>query len=266
MLGLFDTHAHIDASAFEADRDEMMARASLAGVSHIVCIGASDEMKANYTSLALAAKHPCVYATVGVHPHDARVVDAACLEEIERLSFGPKVVAIGETGLDYHYDHSPREKQREVFRSFLQLAKRRSLPVVIHTREAEEDTIQIMREERAQDIGGVMHCFSGTRGLAEAALELDFYLSFSGILTFKTAEEIREVAKACPKDRALVETDCPYLAPLPFRGKRNEPAFVKHTAEKLAELWGLSLEETARITHENARRFFRLPLEGGGTA
>lgn len=258
MISLFDTHAHIDASAFESDRDEMMARATLAGVSQIVCIGASDEMKANYTTLAMAAKHPHVYATVGVHPHDARVVDEACLAEIERLSHEPKVVAIGETGLDYHYDHSPREKQQEAFRAFLRLAKRRRLPVIIHTREAEDDTIQILRDENAQDIGGVMHCFSGTRKLGEAALELGFYLSFSGILTFKTAEEIREVAQRCPKDRALIETDCPYLAPIPFRGKRNEPAFVKHTAEKLAELWGLSLEETARITHENARRFFRL--------
>lgn len=266
MAALFDTHAHIDAAAFEVDRDAMMARASQAGVSHIVCIGASDEMRANYTSLALAAKHPHVYATVGVHPHDARVVDEACLAEIERLSENDKVVAIGETGLDYHYDHSPRDKQREVFRSFLALARKRKLPVVIHTREAEDDTIQILREEKAEQIGGVMHCFSGTRKLGEAALDLGFYLSFSGILTFKTAEEIREVAKLCPKDRALVETDCPYLAPIPFRGKRNEPAFVKHTAEKLAELWGLSFEETARITHENAQRFFRLDAAEDGAA
>lgn len=258
MPSLFDTHAHIDASAFEADRDLMMARAAQAGVSHIVCIGASDGLRANYSTLAMAAQHPHVYATVGVHPHDARVVDEAALAEIERLSHEPKVVAIGETGLDYHYDHSPREQQQEVFRAFLRLAKRRGLPVIIHTREAEEDTIRILREENAEDIGGVMHCFSGTRALGEAALALGFYLSFSGILTFKTAEEIREVAQRCPRDRALIETDCPYLAPIPFRGKRNEPAFVKHTAEKLAELWGLSLDETARITHENARRFFRL--------
>lgn len=257
-MKFFDAHAHIDADVYDDDRDALLQRARDAGVTHIVCIGASDEMKANYTTLEVAKKYDGVYATVGVHPHDAKIVDDACLAEIERLAGADEVVAIGETGLDYHYDHSPRDKQVEVFRQFLQLAKKLDLPAVIHTREADDDTIAMIQSADADGVQGVLHSFTGGEALARAAVERDWYVSFSGILTFRNAEPLRKIAASLPIERVMVETDCPYLTPMPYRGKRNEPAYVVHTARKLAEVWGRDPGEVQRITGENAARFYRI--------
>ncbi len=237
----------------------MLERAKAAGVSRIVAIGASDAEKANEPTLEIAQAHAEVFASVGVHPHDARLVDEAVLARIRAQAGRPKVVGIGETGLDYHYDHSAREAQVEVFRRFVRLAKELGLPVVVHSREAEDDTLRVLEEEHAEEVGGVMHCFGGSKKLAEGALALGFYVSFSGVLTFKNAEALREIARTVPRDRVMVETDCPFLAPIPMRGRRNEPAFVAHTAKKLAEVWGVEELEARRVTSENAARLFRLP-------
>jgi len=252
----FDAHAHIDSKSFDEDRLEVIQRAEEAGVTHIVCIGAADEMKANYTSVKLAEEHANIYATVGVHPHDARIVDEDCLVEIERLAQGPKVVAIGETGLDYHYDHSPRDKQREVFRQFLQMAKNLDLPAVIHTRDADEDTIEILKSENTNGLCGVLHSFTGGRALAETAIDIGWYVSFSGILTFNSAQNLRDIAADLPPEQVLVETDAPYLAPVPKRGRRNEPSYVVHTVDKLAELWKMDPIEVRKLTGANAASFY----------
>jgi TatD DNase family protein len=254
----FDSHAHLD--GFGADLEEVLSRARAAGVSHIVAVGASDKMKPNYTTVEIAEKHERIFAAVAVHPHDASIVDRACVDEIERIASHPKVVAIGETGLDYHYDHSPRKQQEEAFIAFIDLARRMKKPLVIHTREADQETVDILKRERAEEIGGIIHCFTGTELLAKGAIEIGFYISFSGVLTFRNADLLRAIAKDLPRDRVLVETDCPYLTPVPLRGKKNEPAFVVHTAEKLAEIWSLSFSEVKRITGENAARAFRIPI------
>ncbi|MCK6547699.1 TatD family hydrolase, partial [Myxococcota bacterium] len=256
-----DSHAHLDGEKFAQDLEDTLRRARDVGLTDIVCIGASDGFESNKPTLALAEKIPHVFATVGIHPHDAKVADAACLAEIRALAKHPKVVGIGETGLDYYYDHSPREAQQDAFRAFLAMARELQLPVVVHTRDAEDDTIQILREEKANEIGGVLHCFTGTEKLAAAAMELDLYVSFSGVLTFKNADPLRAIAKGLRRDRVLVETDCPYLAPIPYRGKRNEPAYVVHTAKVLADVWGVSLDDVKAITGANAVRMFKLPAE-----
>jgi TatD DNase family protein len=252
----FDSHAHLDGAKYQTDLDAVLTRAEAAGVTHLVCIGASNNLEANYPTLELAKKHQNIFATVGIHPHDAGIVNDETLKEIESLSHREKVVAIGETGLDYFYDRSPREEQIAAFREFVRLARARQLPIVVHTRDAEEDTISVLDSEGARDVGGIIHCFTGTERLAEAALELDFHISFSGILTFANAGPLRAIARELPRERVLVETDCPYLTPAPHRGTRNEPAFVIHVAEKLAELWGCSLEEVKAVTGGNAARLF----------
>jgi len=253
-MGLFDSHAHLD--HFGDALPEVLTRAKAAGVSHIVTIGASDKLAPNETAVRIAESLPNVWATVGVHPHDASIVDQECLDTILRLSRSKKVVAIGETGLDYHYDHSPRDVQRKAFRDFLELARAEKKPAIIHTREADDDTVAILREAHAEQIGGVIHCFTGGPELARGALDLGFYLSFSGVITFKTAEPLRAIARNAPRDRVLIETDCPFLAPIPHRGKQNEPAFVAHTAHLLAGLWGVSDDEVASLTSANAARLF----------
>jgi TatD DNase family protein len=196
---------------------------------------------------------------VGLHPHDAREASAEVREELARLAASPEVTAVGEIGLDYHYDHSPRDEQQEVFRHFLGLARALKKPAVIHTREAAADTLRILREERAQEVGGIIHCFSEDIAFAREALDLGFFLSFSGIVTFKSARSIQEVAAWAPGDRILVETDAPYLAPVPFRGKRCEPAHVVHTARFVAQLRGLGLDELAALTTANARGLVLAP-------
>lgn len=254
---LIDSHAHLD--SFGEELPAVLDRARLAGVAQIITIGASDGLGPNHRAVEIARAHPHIFASVGIHPHDARLADQSALDTIEGLAADPKVVAIGETGLDYHYKHSTIEEQRRAFRDFVALALRVKKPLVIHTRDADADTADILRETGAREVGGVIHCFTGTPALASAAIDLGFYVSFSGILTFKAADELRAIAKDLPRDRVLVETDCPFLAPVPHRGKKNEPAFVALTAERLAELWGVSVTEVQAKTSENSARLFGLP-------
>ena len=255
---LVDTHTHLDDARYHDDRDAVIARAREAGVDAFVTIGC--DLSTSRAAVALAEQHPSIYASVGVHPHEVKHIGDGWYAEFHRLANSKKVVAYGEIGLDYHYNHSSPKEQRERFREQVQLARELRLPVIIHTREAQEDTITILREERASEIGGVFHCFSGDAWLAKDALDLGFYLSFSGILTFQNAAMLREIARNTPLDRLLIETDCPYLTPVPHRGKRNEPSYVTHVAAQLAALHapGLSLEQIAHVTTENARRLFKI--------
>jgi TatD DNase family protein len=252
---LIDTHTHLDDARYDADRDAMIQRARQAGVTAFVTIGC--DLTTSRSAVTLADRHPDIYASIGVHPHEVKHIRDDWYDELRRLAQRTKVVAYGEIGLDYHYNHSPPKDQRERFREQIQLARDLHLPVVIHTREAQEDTISILKEEKASEVGGVFHCFSGDAWLAKDALDLGFYLSFSGILTFNNATMLREIAKQTPLDRVLIETDCPYLTPVPHRGKRNEPAFVSHVARQLAEIHpDLSLERIEEATTENAKRLF----------
>jgi TatD DNase family protein len=258
-----DSHAHLDTPNFDADRAEVIARARAAGVEMILEIAGSDVGKGSLEpGLKLAEEHEFIYAATGLHPHEASLYDPQLEQTLLECSRHPKVIGWGEIGLDYYYDHSPREVQQRVFRRQLELALDRRLPVIIHTRDAEPDTIAILRETWAgaggAGVGGIIHCFTGSQSLADAALEMGFHISFSGVVTFKTAEELRAVARRVPIERLLIETDCPFLAPVPYRGKRNEPAFVVETAKKLAELKTVGLEEIARATSDNFRRLIRL--------
>ncbi len=241
---MIDSHCHLDDSDFDADRDAVIARARAAGIETMLAIGSEG-------AVGLAEAHPDIYATLGIHPHEAAKADRAALDRLaERLSH-PKVLAVGEIGLDYHYDFSPRETQREVFRAQLAIAKAAGLPVIIHTREAWPDTLALLRESGIAR--GVMHCFSEGPEEAAQALELGFFVSFAGIVTFPKAQRIQEAARRVPADRLLVETDAPYLAPVPYRGKRNEPAFVVETARKIAALRGETFEQVAAATNRNFR-------------
>ncbi len=250
---LIDTHCHLDPEYFPEGPDETLARARSAGVTGFVCVGVGSPAQAR-AALELAGRRADVWATVGVHPHDAQQCDSSLEGELSQLGREPRVVAIGEIGLDFHYDHSPRERQAEVFRRFIALARELKKPIVVHTRSAPAETLAILEEERASEVGGLIHCFSEDKAFARRALALDFDLSFSGIVTFKRATEIQEVAAWAPADRILVETDSPYLAPIPLRGKRCEPAYVLHTARFVAGLRGVPLEELARQTSQNAER------------
>jgi TatD DNase family protein len=256
-MRLFDTHCHLDDDRLAPEIDQVLARAAEASVTRMATIGCVRD-QANLTSaLDVAKAHPDrVCATIGVHPHDANALDDALFAGIERVARDPLIVAIGEMGLDYHYDNSPRETQREVFRKQIALARALKKPIVVHSREAREDTLAILREENARDVGGIMHCFSEDATFAKDALDLGFVASFSGIVTFKTATAIQEAARLQPLASLLVETDAPYLAPIPFRGKRNEPAYVAKTAAFIAGLRGMSTEELAEIAYENACRIF----------
>lgn len=257
-IEIIDSHAHLDFDRFEADFNGVLERARQAGVVQIVTIGASHEFDSNLRALEIARAHRQVFCTLGIHPHDASMVREAHLDQIRGLTLAEsKVVAIGEIGLDYHYERSPRDVQVRVFRDFLRLAHELDKPVVIHTREAEEETLAVLEEEEVHS--GVLHCFSGSPHLAERALELGLYVSLSGIVTFKNAEDVKRVARDLPDDRIMVETDAPYLAPVPRRGKRNEPAYVRHTLEFVAELRGLPPHELAALTTANTRRLFGLP-------
>lgn len=258
-----DSHAHLDTSNYDADRADVIARARAAGVEIMLEIAGSDIGKGSLgPGLKLAEEHEFIYAAIGLHPHEASLYDDALEQTLLECSRHPKVIGWGEIGLDYYYDHSPRDVQQQVFRRQLELAIERRLPVIIHTRDAEEDTIEILRETWAEaggtKIGGIIHCFTGTQLLADEALALGFHISFSGVVTFKTAEQLRNVAQSVPMERLLIETDCPFLAPIPYRGKRNEPAFVIETARKLSELKAVSLEEIARTTSDNFRQLFHL--------
>ncbi|MEO5729307.1 MAG: TatD family hydrolase [Byssovorax sp.] len=254
---LIDTHCHLDATYFPDGPDAAIERARLQGVDAFVVVGVGSTLEQARQAVALAARRSDCHAVTGVHPHDAAAVDAPMLAELDALAASPHVVAVGEIGLDYHYLRSPREAQQAVFRRLIGLARAVKKPIVIHTREAPEDTLTILAEEGAKDVGGIIHCFSEDRAFAARALDLGFDLSFSGIVTFKTARAIQDVAAWAPVDRILVETDSPYLAPVPFRGKPCEPAHVLHTARRVAELRGMSLEDLAARTSENARRRLR---------
>lgn len=254
---LIDTHAHLDDPHFDDDRDAVIDRAREAGVGTFVTIGC--DLETSRAAVELADRYPFVYATVGVHPHEAKQIGDSWYDDLRRLAQHQKVVAYGEIGLDYHYNHSPPRLQRDRFREQIALARDLRLPIVVHTREAQDDTIAILKEENAKDVGGVFHCFSGDAWLAKDALDLGFLLSFSGVITFHNATMLRDIVKTVPKDRLLVETDSPYLTPTPHRGKRNEPAHVRLVAEKIAALQGLTTDEVAELTSQNARRVFKIP-------
>ncbi|GJL64647.1 MAG: putative metal-dependent hydrolase YabD [Nitrospirales bacterium] len=257
---LVDSHVHLDDERYNPDRAEIFERAEEAGVEAFVTIGC--DLETSRAAVELADRHANVYATIGVHPHEVKHIQDSWYRELKELAKHPKVVGYGEIGLDFHYDHSPRDTQRQRFREQIQLAHELQLPVVIHTREAQDDTITILREEHASQIGGVIHCFSGDASLANNALDLGFYISFSGIITFRNASELREIVRTVPDDRLLIETDAPYLTPVPYRGKRNESAYIKQVAEKVAEVKEganpEAFERIAKMTATNAKRLFNL--------
>jgi TatD DNase family protein len=263
LVTLIDSHCHLDPEHFPEGPEPVLARARQAGVEHFVVVGVGGDLRSAERAVALAEQQPDVTAIVGMHPHDASAFDERLALELARLAAGPRVAAIGEVGLDYHYLFSPAEAQREVFRRMVRLARALGKPLVVHTREAAEDTLHILGQEGASAIGGIIHCFSEDLAFARRALDLGFHLSFSGIVTYKSVHGVHEVARFAPDDRILVETDSPYLAPVPVRGKRCEPAFVAHTARRLAELRGVAPELVAALTTANARRCLRLLATGG---
>ncbi|KWW12467.1 MULTISPECIES: TatD family hydrolase [Peribacillus] len=251
---LFDTHVHVNAEQFNEDLEEVIERAKEAGVNHMVVVGF--DRPTIKRAMELVEAYDFMYAAVGWHPVDAIDMTEDDLQWIEELSSHPKVVAIGEMGLDYHWDKSPKDVQKEVFRKQIRLAKKVGLPIIIHNREATADIVNILKEEEASSVGGIMHCFSGSAETALECIEMNFYISLGGPVTFKNAKKPKEVAAAVPLDRLLVETDCPYLAPHPFRGKRNEPSYVKLVAEQIAEIKQLTIEEVSKATTENAKKLF----------
>ncbi len=263
-MSLFDSHAHIGAPELLDEADAILARAREAGVSGVVAVGAGYGVGANAGAVMLAERHPDVWATVGVHPHDASQWNELAARALEGWLVHPRVMAVGECGLDYHYDHSPRDAQKQSLAEQIRIAHEAQLPLVIHARASEgsrnafEDLLRIFDEEGADRVGGVIHCFTGDLAFAHDCLARGFDISFSGILTFKNAEELREVGAALPLGRLLIETDSPLLAPVPYRGKRNEPAFVVRVAECLAQLHGKSVETVAESTRERTRHAFRL--------
>jgi TatD DNase family protein len=259
VVPLVDSHCHLDQDAFDDDREAVIARARAAGVVRLITIGAGGPLASNRAAVALAERDPDIFAAVAVHPHDTSAITEETYTALRPLWTHPKVVAVGETGLDYYYAHSTPETQRAHLRRFIREAGRAGLPLVVHCRDAYPDLLAIFREEDAAAVGGVMHCFSGSAADAEACLALGFALSFSGIVTFKNAAALREVVRATPADRLLVETDAPFLAPVPHRGKRNEPALVRDVAEEVARATARPLAEIAALTSRNAERVFRLP-------
>ena len=258
-LTLIDTHAHIDGRDFLPDFGDMLSRARAAGLSHIITVGA--DLESSRAAVALAGNYDHIYCAVGIHPHDAVRVTDKCYEVVRELAAGNrKVVAIGEIGLDFYRDRSPRDDQEKVFRRFIRLARELSLPVIVHDRDAHTRVMAILREEKAAEVGGVLHCFSGDIQMARECEEMGFYISIPGTVTYPSNEQLREVVRGTRIERLLLETDCPYLSPVPHRGKRNEPSFVRITAEKVAELKGLSVEDVGRITSLNAGRLFGMGL------
>ncbi|MFS0673849.1 TatD family hydrolase [Ornithinibacillus sp. 179-J 7C1 HS] len=251
---LFDTHVHLNATQFLEDRDQVIKRAFDTGVNHMVVVGFDRETIP--LAIEIAEQHETIYAAVGWHPVDAIDMTNEDLAWIEELSQHPKVVAIGEMGLDYHWDKSPKDIQKEVFRKQIQLAKKVNMPIIIHNREATEDIIEILKEENAKEVGGIMHCYNDSVDYVQTCLDMNFYISLGGPVTFKNAPMPKEVASVVPIDRLLIETDAPYLAPHPNRGKRNEPAFVKLVAEKIAEIRQISYEEICEKTTKNAFEVF----------
>jgi len=248
----FDTHAHYDDDAFDRDRDSLIGALPIEGVSLV--LNASSDLNSSAQSVALAEKYPFFYAAVGIHPHEAASMNGEALAKIRALAAHRKVVAIGEIGLDYYYDFSPREVQKEVFRLQMTLAKELDMPVVIHDRDAHEDCMEIVRS--FPGVKGVFHCYSGSVEMAKELIRLGWHLSFTGAVTFKNARKAPEVVAFVPEDRLMIETDCPYLAPVPLRGKRNDSRNLKHIAACIAEIRGTTTEHIASITLQNGKRFF----------
>jgi TatD DNase family protein len=253
----FDTHAHLDDPRFQPDRAQVIQNAKDAGLELVVNIGCGVESARS--TIRLTEQYDWIYGTVGIHPHEAKTVDEEVYFALKDLAKKPKVVAVGEIGLDFHYDYSPREVQAEVFRLQIGMARELGLPVVIHDREAHQLTLDILDETRAWDLGGIIHCYSGSWQMAKQIIKKGYYIAVGGVLTFSSAAKLKEVVREIPMDKLLIETDCPYLAPAPYRGKRNEPAYVVKTAEAVAEIKGLPLEEVGRITAENGRKAYRIP-------
>jgi TatD DNase family protein len=257
-VSLVDSHCHLDHRQFASEIDEILERAAKAGVDRMLTIGTGEGPEDLDCALKIALRYPHVSATAGVHPHDAAKADESSWAWLRELACEEKVLAIGEIGLDYHYEFAPRETQAHAFRQQLKIARQAGKPIVIHTREAWDDTMRILREDWLPGTG-ILHCFTGTAEQALEAVELGFYLGLGGVLTFPKSESVRQAAKAVPVDKLLLETDAPYLAPIPHRGKRNEPAYAALTAAKLAEVRGCSIEEIARQTTSNFETLFRLP-------
>jgi len=255
-LGLFDTHSHLNSPKFENEIDDLIRRARENGVANIVIPGY--DYDSNLRSLAVTERHPGIYAAVGYHPCDLNDLTDDQYHQLLVWAKRDDVVAIGEIGLDYHWDTTTPELQDEMFRKQIAIAKEAGLPIVIHDREAHGDILKILKEENAAQVGGIMHCYSGSWEMAQECMKMNFHISFGGPVTFKNGKRPQEVAGKVPLDRLLLETDAPYLTPEPYRGKRNEPAYVRHVAEKVALLRGMSLEDVARITADNARKLFGL--------
>lgn len=253
---LIDAHCHL--AQLEPDElHQVLKQASLNDVRYLVAIGAGYGEDDNPKTVEIANQHEQIYCTVGIHPHDARLVDDVVMQRLHDLiSQNPKVRAVGEIGLDYHYMHSEKDQQRKVLRDFIGLAHRFKKPIVIHDRDCGDECVTILREEKAQDVGGMVHCFTGSKELARHYLDLGFIVSFTGIITFKNAEDLRDVVRFVPLERMTIETDSPFLAPIPFRGKKNQPAYVKHVAEAVAQIKGVDFETVAEQTTQNALSFF----------
>lgn len=255
---MIDTHCHVYPSTFGDDVDATLQRARDAGVERMVIIGAGGSLELCQAAVDLAERHEDVFATAGFHPHEASAWTEANGLALTEICRHPRVVAVGEMGLDYHYDYSPRDQQEAAFRAQIAIAREVGKPIVIHNRESDEDCIRILREEDPSDVGGVVHCFTSSWELAECALEHGLHIGFTGIVSFRSAEAVRDVLRRVPRDRIVIETDSPYLAPVPFRGRKNEPAYVKHVGEAVARALDTTLDDVLAFTTENARRLYRI--------
>ncbi|MFW6300989.1 MAG: TatD family hydrolase [Bacillota bacterium] len=255
-MELFDTHAHIDFPRYNKDRNKVIKRARREGVKYILDCGA--DLESSQRAVKLAEEFPDIYAAVGIHPHEASIYNIEIAKKLEKLAESKKVVAFGEIGLDYHYDNSPRDEQRQAFRAQLRLASSLDLPVIIHSREAEEDTLNILREEWDSENGGVVHCYSSSAEMAKELLDLDFHIGFTGLITFNNLEWLRRIVSNTPIRKILVETDSPYMSPEPYRGRRNEPARVKEVARQVAKCHNLTIEKVAEITTQNGLDLFKI--------
>lgn len=260
-----DSHAHLEGPRFDADREAMLARAQEAGIENILAIGSGTGPGSLDCAIKLAEQHDFLFASIGIHPHEAKLAADADFQELEQFSKNPKVIAWGEIGLDYYYDHSPRDVQERVFLKQMELAHAAKLPIIIHCRPSDnsenawDDTLRLLREHWAPSgLGGILHCFTGSVAHMNAALDIGFMISFAGNVTFAKAQNIRDAAKQVPMGRMFIETDSPFLAPIPHRGKRNEPAFVKEVARQIGELRGMATEEVGEFTAKNFRKFFKL--------
>ena len=263
---MIDSHCHVDDIAFEADRPQVISRARAAGITHLLAIGSGEGPPDLEAGIRLADQYPEFYATVGVHPHKASAADAETFSRLPNLCRHPKVVGFGEIGLEYHYDFVPRDVQKDVFVRQMDVARQANLPIIIHARDAWDDCFALIERHWDASLGGIFHCFSGGVNEMRRTVQLGFHLGFGGVLTYPKAAEVHEAARQAPADRLLLETDCPYLAPVPFRGKRNEPAHLTHTAARLAELRNVTLAEIDQMTTANFMRLFRRATTEKGPA